>query len=177
MIIKKYGNYAPQLHPSVRVAENAAIVGNVTMEKDVSVWYSAVVRAEQDSVTVGAGTNIQDNVVIHCDAGAPVKIGKNVIIGHGAIVHSCTIGDNCMIGMGAILLSGCKIGEGSIIGRRRRRLRQPGGSAQLSGRGASGESGQTRLPGTAGIHGPRFRGIHCARQKWTGVRGRGIKTA
>ena len=86
MIIKKYGNYAPQLHPSVRVAENAAIVGNVTMEKDVSVWYSAVVRAEQDSVTVGA------------------------------IVHSCTIGDNCMIGMGAILLSGCKIGEGSIIG-------------------------------------------------------------
>lgn len=81
MIIKKYGNYAPQLHPSVRVAENAAIVGNVTMEKDVSVWYSAVVRAEQDSVTVGAGTNIQDNVVIHCDAGAPVKIGKNVIIG------------------------------------------------------------------------------------------------
>ena len=116
MIIKKYGNYAPQLHPSVRVAENAAIVGNVTMEKDLSVWYSAVVRAEQDSVTVGAGTNIQDNVVIHCDAGAPVKIGKNVIIGHGAIVHSCTIGDNCMIGMGAILLSGCKIGEGSIIG-------------------------------------------------------------
>ena len=86
------------------------------MEKDVRVWYSAVVRAEQDSVTVGAGTNIQDNVVIHCDAGAPVKIGKNVIIGHGAIVHSCTIGDNCMIGMGAILLSGCKIGEGSIIG-------------------------------------------------------------
>ena len=161
MIIKKYGNYAPQLHPSVRVAENAAIVGNVTMEKDVSVWYSAVVRAEQDSVTVGAGSNIQDNVVIHCDAGAPVKIGKNVIIGHGAIVHSCTIGDNCMIGMGAILLSGCKIGEGSIIG----------------GGGASGESGQTRLPGTAGIHGPRFRGIHCARQKWTGVRGRGIKTA
>lgn len=116
MIIKKYGDHAPQLHPSVRAAENAAIVGNVTMEKDVSVWYSAVVRGEMDSVTVGAGTNIQDNVVIHCDAGAPVKIGKNVTIGHGAIVHSCTVGDNCMIGMGAILLSGCKIGDGAIVG-------------------------------------------------------------
>lgn len=116
MIIKKYGDHAPQLHPSVRVAETAAIIGNVTMEEDVNVWYSAVIRADMDSITVGAGTNIQDNAVIHCDAGEPVKIGKNVIIGHGAIVHSCTVGDNCMIGMGAILLSGCQIGEGSIIG-------------------------------------------------------------
>lgn len=116
MIIKKYGDHAPQLHPSVRVAENAAIIGNVTMEEDVNVWYGAVVRGDLDSITVGAGTNIQDNVVVHCDAGAPVKIGKNVIIGHNAIVHSCTVGDNCMIGMGAILLSGCKIGDGAIIG-------------------------------------------------------------
>lgn len=116
MIIKKYGDHAPQLHPSVRVAENAAIIGNVTMEEDVNVWYGAVVRGDLDSITVGAGTNIQDNAVVHCDAGAPVKIGKNVIIGHNAIVHSCTVGDNCMIGMGAILLSGCKIGDGAIIG-------------------------------------------------------------
>ena len=116
MIIKKYGDHAPQLHPSVRVAENAAIIGNVTMEENVNVWYGAVVRGDLDSITVGAGTNIQDNAVVHCDAGAPVNIGKNVIVGHNAIIHSCTVGDNCMIGMGAILLSGCKIGDGAIIG-------------------------------------------------------------
>ncbi len=116
MIIKKYGNHSPQLHPSVLVAENAAIIGDVTMGENVNVWYSAVVRGDMASVTVGAGTNIQDNAVVHCDAGSPVQIGKNVVIGHGAIVHSCTVGDNCMLGMGAILLSGCKIGEGAIVG-------------------------------------------------------------
>lgn len=116
MIIKKYGDQTPQLHPSVLVAENAAIIGNVTMEENVNVWYSAVVRADSSSISVGAGTNIQDNAVIHCDAGSPVKIGKNVVVGHGAIIHSCIVGDNCMIGMGAVLLSGCKIGAGAIIG-------------------------------------------------------------
>lgn len=116
MIIKKYGDHTPQLHPSVLVAENAAIIGDVTMGENVNVWYSAVVRGDMSSVSVGAGTNIQDNVVIHCDAGSPTQIGKNVVIGHGAIVHSCTVGDNCLIGMGAVLLSGCKIGDGAVIG-------------------------------------------------------------
>ena len=116
MILKPYRGHTPQLHPSVRVAENATIVGNVTMEEDVNVWYNVVVRAEADSITVGAGTNIQDGVIIHCDEGMPTSIGKNVTIGHGAIVHSCTVGDNCMIGMGAILLSGCEIGPGAVVG-------------------------------------------------------------
>ena len=116
MILKAYEGKTPQLHPTARVAENATIVGNVTLEEDVNVWYNAVIRAEADSITVGAGTNVQDGVIIHCDEGMPAKIGKNVTIGHGAIVHSCTVGDNCMIGMGAILLSGCVIGDGAVVG-------------------------------------------------------------
>lgn len=116
MILKEYDNQMPQLHPTVRVAENAVLIGKVTLEKDVSVWYNTVLRADGDTITVGEGTNIQDGTVIHCDKGSPVTVGKGVVIGHGAIVHSCTVEDNCLIGMGAILLSGCSIGEGSIIG-------------------------------------------------------------
>lgn len=101
--------------PLFRVAENAAIVGNVTMEKDVSVWYSAVVRAEQDSVTVGAGTNIQDNVVIHCDAGALLKLAKTLSSATAQLSTLAPLGTT-YDWYGRHPLSGCKIGEGSIIG-------------------------------------------------------------
>lgn len=116
MILKPYENWTPKLHPTVRVAENASIIGNVTLKQDVNVWYNAVIRGDGDAITVGEGTNIQDGVVIHCDKGSPVTVGKGAVIGHNAIVHSCTVGDNCMIGMGACLLSGCKIGAGSVVG-------------------------------------------------------------
>lgn len=116
MIVKPYDGYAPQMHPSVRVAENAVIVGKAILEENVNVWYGAVVRADGDFITVGAGSNIQDCAVLHCDEGMPVVLGKNVVVGHCAIVHSCVVEDNCLIGMGATLLSGCKIGSGSIIG-------------------------------------------------------------
>lgn len=116
MLIKEYEGHKPQLHPTVRVAENAAIIGKATLEKEVNVWYSAVIRADGDAIVIGEGTNVQDCAVLHCDSGAPIHVGKNVVIGHGAIVHSCTVGDDCIIGMGATLLSGCKIGNGCIIG-------------------------------------------------------------
>ena len=97
MLIKEYEGHKPNLHPTVRVAENATIVGKATLAEDVNVWYSAVIRADGAEIVIGARTNIQDAAVLHCDSGSPVHVGKNVVIGHGAIVHSCTVGDNSLI--------------------------------------------------------------------------------
>lgn len=93
MLIKEYEGHKPNLHPTVRVAENAVIVGKATLEADVNVWYSAVIRADGDEIFIGARSNIQDAAVLHCDSGSPIHLGENVVVGHGAIVHSCTVGD------------------------------------------------------------------------------------
>jgi carbonic anhydrase/acetyltransferase-like protein (isoleucine patch superfamily) len=98
------------------VAENATIVGDVTLGKNTGIWFGAVLRADNDSITVGDGSNIQDNCVVHVSDKHPVTIGKNVSIGHGAIVHGCTIKDRVLVGMGAIILNGAEIGEDTIIG-------------------------------------------------------------
>lgn len=87
---------SPTWHPTVRVAENATIVGKATLAEDVNVWYSAVIRADGAEIVIGARTNIQDAAVLHCDSGSPVHVGKNVVIGHGAIVHSCTVGTTAL---------------------------------------------------------------------------------
>ena len=94
------------------IAPNSTIVGNVTLGDNVSVWYGAVLRGDNCTITVGDNTNIQDNAVIHSNT----TIGANVTIGHTAIIHGCTIGDNCMIGMGAIVLNIAVIGKNSIVG-------------------------------------------------------------
>ena len=98
------------------VAGNATIVGDVTLGKKTGIWFGAVLRADNDSITVGDGSNIQDNCVVHVSDKHPVTIGKNVSIGHGAIVHGCTIKDRVLVGMGAIILNGAEIGEDTIIG-------------------------------------------------------------
>lgn len=100
---------------TARAAANATLLGNVTLEAQSSVWFGAVLRGDEGSIRVGEGSNVQDNAVIHCDSGYPVSIGKDVTIGHGAIIHGCTIEDRCLIGMGAILLNGCVIGAGSLV--------------------------------------------------------------
>ncbi|QKJ19336.1 gamma carbonic anhydrase family protein [Microbacterium hominis] len=105
----------PDLDPSAFVAAGARIVGAVTLGEEASVWYNAVLRADSASITVGAGSNLQDNVSVHVDAGHPVVIGKDVSVGHNAIVHGCTIGDGCLIGMGSTILSGAVIGEGTLV--------------------------------------------------------------
>lgn len=98
------------------IAPSADVLGNVIIQEDVSIWYHATVRADSDVIKIGRGSNVQDNCVIHVDAGHPVTIGEYVTIGHGAIVHGCSIGDDTLIGMGAILLNDCKIGKNCIIG-------------------------------------------------------------
>ena len=116
MIIRAFQEKKPQIHESVRSAEDAAILGDVTLEKDVTLWYHCTLRADLDSITLGERSNIQDGCVIHCDAGVPAKIGKHVVVGHNAIVHGCTIEDGCLIGMGAVVLDGAVVGEGSLVG-------------------------------------------------------------
>ncbi len=100
----------------VFIAENATVIGDVTLADDVNIWFGAVIRGDKDRVTVGAGSNIQDNAVVHTTATFPVSIGAEVSVGHGAILHGCTIRDQVLVGMGAIVLNGAVVGEGSIIG-------------------------------------------------------------
>src|SRR5438132_9027070 len=105
-----------KVHESVFIAPTAAVIGDVTIGANSSVWYGAVVRGDVDWITIGEGTNIQDNCVVHVDRDAPTQIGNQVVIGHGAIVHSATIHDGALIGMSAILQVGCVIGENALIG-------------------------------------------------------------
>lgn len=97
------------------IARGAVVLGDVTMEKDSSVWYNAVVRGDLQPVRIGAGSNVQDNAVLHVDRTFPLTIGKQVTVGHGAILHGCTIEDQVLVGMGAIVMNGAVIGKGSII--------------------------------------------------------------
>ena len=116
MFIKAVNVVKPQIDPSARLAENTVVTGDVVLGAEVSVWYGAVLRGDAGEIRVGRGSNVQDNVVIHCSEGMPVVIGEGVVVGHGAILHSCRVEKDCLVGMGAILLDGCIIGEGSIIG-------------------------------------------------------------
>ena len=97
-------------------AENATVIGDVTLGKDVGIWFGAVIRADKDRVVIGDRTNIQDNCVVHTTTGHPVLIGDDVSVGHGAILHGCTIKNQVLVGMGAIVLNGAVIGKGSVIG-------------------------------------------------------------
>ena len=105
----------PALHDSAFVAPGARVIGDVTLEEGSSVWYNAVVRGDGAPITLGAGSNLQDNVSVHVDAGSPVVIGRDVSVGHNAVVHGCTIEDGCLIGMGSVILSGAVIGAGSLV--------------------------------------------------------------
>ena len=105
----------PSVADDAFIAANATLVGAVDIHAEASIWFGAVLRADGDSITVGAGSNVQDGCVIHTDPGLPVRIGQGVTLGHRAIVHGATIEDNVIIGMGAVILNGAHIGEWSII--------------------------------------------------------------
>ncbi|KAB0679916.1 gamma carbonic anhydrase family protein [Aureimonas leprariae] len=98
------------------VAEGARVIGRVRLGPGIGIWFGAVVRGDNEWIEIGPDTNIQDNAVLHSDFGSPLSIGAGCTIGHGAIVHGCTIGDNSLVGMGATVLNGARIGENSIIG-------------------------------------------------------------
>lgn len=115
-MIYNFKDKKPKTDEAVFIAPSADIIGEVTLGKDVSVWFNATIRADLSPVTIGDGTNVQDNCVIHVDTDKPTTVGKNVIIGHNVILHGCTVGDNSLIGMGAVVLNGAVIGEGCVVG-------------------------------------------------------------
>lgn len=110
-----FEGHLPQVHPTAKVAENATLVGSVTLGPNTSVWYGAVIRGDEAPISIGENTNIQDNATVHASPNFPAHVGSNVTVGHNAVVHGCTVEDGCLIGMGAILLNGCVIGAGSMV--------------------------------------------------------------
>ena len=98
------------------IAPNATIIGDVILEKNTSIWFNAVLRGDIENIYIGEGSNIQDGSVLHTDPGCPLKIGKNVTVGHMVMLHGCSIGDNSLIGIGAVVLNKTKIGKNCIIG-------------------------------------------------------------
>ena len=107
---------APQVDPQAWVAPGCHIIGNVTILAKASIWFGTTVRGDNENITVGAGSNVQENCVLHTDMGFPLSIGENCTIGHKAMLHGCTIGNNSLIGMGATVLNGAVIGENCLIG-------------------------------------------------------------
>lgn len=105
----------PVASRSAWVAHNATLVGQVRIGERASVFYGAVLRGDSDAITIGDDSNLQDNVVVHCDAGVPTTVGRGVSVGHGAVLHGCTVEDDCLIGMGATVLNGAVIGSGSLV--------------------------------------------------------------
>lgn len=116
MAVFALDEHSPDLHDSVWVAETASVIGNIIMAEESSVWFGAVMRGDNEPITIGARSNVQDNAVLHSDPGQPLTIGEDVIIGHQVMLHGCTIGDGCLIGIGATVLNGAQIGPGSIVG-------------------------------------------------------------
>ncbi|MBC8059859.1 MAG: gamma carbonic anhydrase family protein [Clostridiaceae bacterium] len=116
-MIHKFRGIVPQVHKSCFVAESAQIIGEAVLKQDASVWFGAVVRADDNKINIGKGSNIQDNCILHSSIKeGNIVIGEKVTVGHGAILHGCKINNNCLIGMGAIILDGAEIGENTIIG-------------------------------------------------------------
>ena len=109
------GGKSPADHGAAFVAENATLAGSVRLEEGASVWYGAVLRADTGRIVVGAGSNVQDNAVLHTGPELDIVLGRGVSVGHGAVLHGCMIGDGCMIGMHATVLNGAVIGPGCLI--------------------------------------------------------------
>ncbi|NIZ12260.1 gamma carbonic anhydrase family protein [Phaeobacter sp. HF9A] len=116
MTLYALGDHRPQIHPDTWVAPDANLIGQVVLEEGASVWFGVTIRADHEEIRVGRGSNVQENVVMHIDAGYPLSIGENCTIGHKVMLHGCTIGENSLIGMGATILNGATIGKNCLIG-------------------------------------------------------------
>ncbi|KQU74631.1 MULTISPECIES: gamma carbonic anhydrase family protein [unclassified Rhizobacter] len=116
MAVYQLGELSPDIAASAWVADSARVIGNVSLGDDASVWFGVVVRGDTERIAIGRGSNIQDNSVVHADAGFPVSVGENVTVGHQAMLHGCTIGDHSLIGIQAVVLNGAKIGSHCLVG-------------------------------------------------------------
>lgn len=116
MPLYELGEKKPQLGPDAWVAPNATVIGDVRLGANASIWWNAVLRGDNDPISIGTNSNIQDGSVLHTDAGVPLTIGANVTVGHLVMLHGCTVGDNSLIGIGSILLNRAVIGKNCIVG-------------------------------------------------------------
>lgn len=116
MAIYQLGEHAPEIDPSAFVADTATVLGKVTLEANASVWFGATLRGDNERITIGENSNVQEGTVMHTDPGYPLDIGRNVTIGHQAMLHGCTVGDGSLIGIQAVVLNGARIGKGCLIG-------------------------------------------------------------
>ncbi|MDH6114934.1 carbonic anhydrase/acetyltransferase-like protein (isoleucine patch superfamily) [Kitasatospora sp. MAP12-15] len=114
LIAEVFGR-VPAIDPTAFVAPGAVVVGSVTLGAGASVWYGAVLRGDAESITVGAGSNIQDNCTVHSDLGYPAVLGERISVGHNAVLHGCVVEDDVLIGMSATVLNGARIGAGSLV--------------------------------------------------------------
>jgi len=116
MSVYALGGISPSLASGVWIAPSASVIGDVHLGENASVWFGTIIRCDNEPIVIGDNTNIQDNSVLHSDAGMPLTIGAGVTVGHKAMLHGCTVGDNCLVGIGATILNGAVIGKNCIIG-------------------------------------------------------------
>lgn len=118
MAIYELDGQAPELPAdgNYYIADNATVIGRVKLAAEVTVWFGAVIRGDNDWIEIGEGSNIQDNVTCHVDPGFPLRVGRNVTVGHNVILHGCTVEDDALIGMGSIIMNGAHIHRGSVVG-------------------------------------------------------------
>ena len=116
MAIYQLGEYAPDIDPTAYVADEAILIGRVSLEANASVWSQVTVRGDNEPITIGQNSNVQEGCVLHADLGFPLTIGSNVTVGHQAMLHGCTIGDGALIGIQAVILNGAKIGKNCLVG-------------------------------------------------------------
>ncbi|MCK6425853.1 MAG: gamma carbonic anhydrase family protein [Burkholderiaceae bacterium] len=116
MAIYQLGDDVPEIHPAAFVADSATVIGKVHLAERASVWFGTVIRGDTDHIRIGRGSNIQDNSVLHTDAGIELLIGEDVTVGHQCVLHGCSIGDGSLIGIGAIVLNNARIGRYCLVG-------------------------------------------------------------
>ncbi len=116
MALYQLGAHAPEIDATAYVADSANLIGKVTLEANASVWFGVTIRGDNERITIGANSNVQEGTVMHTDIGFPLTIGSNVTIGHQAMLHGCSVGDGSLIGIQAVILNGAKIGKGCLVG-------------------------------------------------------------
>lgn len=116
MAVYQLGDRRPEIHPSAWVADSAQVIGNIHLAENASVWYGAVLRGDNDRISVGRNSNVQDGSVLHIDIGTPLTIGDDVTVGHQVVLHGCSIGDSTLVGIQSVILNGARIGRNSIVG-------------------------------------------------------------
>ncbi|MDT0138878.1 gamma carbonic anhydrase family protein [Acidovorax sp. PRC11] len=116
MALYELDGTTPRVAESAWVADSAEVMGNVVLGEDASIWFGAVLRGDNETLSIGAGSNVQDGSVLHSDLGQPLTVGERVTVGHKVVLHGCTVGDESLIGIGAVVLNGARIGRHCLVG-------------------------------------------------------------